>query len=128
MVRLRTMERQLCGRDEREAVFVKIPGFKSELFFNRESYPEASKLAEETGVGPKVAYFLEDSGTQIDEWLEGYSGLRSDRWIFQHRFEEKFLFKSLDALKKYHNSGKELPEPKDYFRYPSRFDRDHERV
>lgn len=95
--------------------FVKIPGLKSELFFNREHVYAASKLAEEAGVGPKVAYFLKDSGVQVDEWLEDYAGLKSDRWIFQHRFEEKFLFKSLDALKKYHNSGKELPNKKTVF-------------
>jgi thiamine kinase-like enzyme len=95
--------------------FVKIPGLKSELFFNRDHVLEASKLAEETGVGPKVAYYLEDSGTQVDEWLDGYTGLRSDRWIFQHRFEEKFLFKSLDVLKKYHNSGKQLQNQKTIF-------------
>jgi thiamine kinase-like enzyme len=95
--------------------FVKIPGLKSELFFNREHIHAASKVAEEVGVGPKVAYFLKDSGVQVDEWLEDYAGLKSDRWIFQHRFEEKFLFKSLDALKKYHNCGKELPNKKTVF-------------
>jgi thiamine kinase-like enzyme len=88
--------------------FVKIPGDKSELFFNRSNIYAASKVAEEAAVGPKVAYFLKDEGAQVDEWLQGYEGLRTDRWIFQHRFEEKFLFKSLDALKKFHNSGKQL--------------------
>jgi thiamine kinase-like enzyme len=95
--------------------FVKIPGEYSEMFFNRDHIRAASELAAEVGLGPKVAYYLEDSGTQVDEWLEGYKGLRTDRWIFQHRFEEKFLFKSLDALKKLHDSGKELPNKKSIF-------------
>jgi thiamine kinase-like enzyme len=95
--------------------FVKIPGEKSELFFNRDHIQEASKVAAEVGVGPQVSYYLKDSGAEVTEWLEGYQGLRTDRWIFQHRFPEKFLFKSLDALKKLHNSGKELPNKKNQF-------------
>jgi thiamine kinase-like enzyme len=89
--------------------FVRIPGEKSELFFDRDHVYVGAKLAADVGVGPEVPYYLGDSGTQVTRWLEGYKGLKTDRWIFQHRFEGDFLFKSLDALKKYHNSGQELP-------------------
>jgi thiamine kinase-like enzyme len=95
--------------------FIKIPGDKSDLFFNRDHIHSASKLAARVGVGPQVPYYLPDSGTQVDAWLAGYRGLRTDRWIFQHRFEDRFLFKSLDALKKLHNSGEELPNKKTIF-------------
>lgn len=95
--------------------FVKIPGDYSELFFNRDNIYATSKVAEAAKVGPKVAYYLEDVGTQIDEWLDGYESLRTDRWIFQHRFEEKFLFRSLDALRKFHDSGRALPNKETIF-------------
>jgi thiamine kinase-like enzyme len=95
--------------------FVKIPGEKSELFFNRDHIHEACVIAADSGVGPAVPYYLKDSGVEISEWLENYSGLRTDKWIFQHRFEEKFLFKSLDLLKKLHNSGQELSNKKNIF-------------
>ena len=87
--------------------FAKIPGELTEMFYNRDHVHAACKVAEEAGVGPKVAYF-DKSGAQVDEWLEGYTPLRTDRWIFQHRFDD-FAFKSLDALKKLHDCGKQLP-------------------
>ncbi len=89
--------------------FVRIPGEKSDLFFDRDHVHAAGKAAQKAGAGPKVAYYLPDSGTQVDEWLEGYSRLQTDRWIFHHRFDDDFLFKSLDALKKLHNSKQKLP-------------------
>jgi thiamine kinase-like enzyme len=117
--------------------FVKVPGAGSDIFFNRDHINAACKLAAEVGLGPKVAFYAplqesagyaeyrtgaagvpfytKDSGVQVDEWLEGYNGLRTDRWIFQHRFEEDFLFKSVDALKKFHNSGKEIPNKDNAF-------------
>jgi len=87
--------------------FAKIPGDLTEMFYNRDHVYAACKVAAEAGVGPKVAYF-DKSGAQVDEWLEGYTPLRTDRWIFQHRFDD-FAFKSLDALKKLHDCGKQLP-------------------
>ncbi len=95
--------------------FIKIPGEKAELFFNRDHIHAACQLAAEAGVGPDVPYYLSGNGAEVTEWLDGYEGLKTDKWIFQHRFKEKFLFKSLDVLKKYHDSGKDLPNKKNIF-------------
>lgn len=94
---------------ETNKYFVRIPGEKSGLFFDRDHVYAGAKLAADIGVGPEIAYYLGDTGTQVTKWLEGYKGLKTDRWIFQHRFEEGFLFRSLDVLKKYHESGEQLP-------------------
>jgi len=95
--------------------FVKVPGGKSELFFNRDHIHAAAKAAEKAGVGPSVEFYVKSAGAQVDRWIDGYTRLQTDRWIFQHRFDELFLFKSVDALKKLHDSGQVLPNKDNQF-------------
>ncbi|WP_457589976.1 phosphotransferase [Jiella marina] len=51
--------------------FVKIPGRGTEMFIDRKTALEASRLAESIGIGPKVHPFPSTSGVEIAEFVEG---------------------------------------------------------
>ena len=64
----------------------------------------ANAIAEKTGVGPKVYYYLADTGVEIFEWLDGYYPLS-----FGEIINEDLMTKIITMISRYYNSGKVLP-------------------
>lgn len=58
--------------------FIKLYGAKTETFINREASLDASLLAGELGVGPRLLWRFTDPGAEVYEFLEGYRGFTDD--------------------------------------------------
>lgn len=57
---------------EPRAFFVKVPGQGTEMFIDRQTAHDASRKAAATGYGAPVVAFLEDSGVEIFEFIDGW--------------------------------------------------------
>lgn len=79
--------------------FLKIPGAGTDAFIDRDNCHEASKIASETGAGPKVTHFFEDTGVEIWEWLEGYRQV-----VWGDMYDEDTVRIICDGIKKFHNN------------------------
>ncbi|MCJ2182522.1 phosphotransferase family protein [Novosphingobium sp. 1949] len=66
-------------------VFVKLYGAKTETFINREASLDASMLAGELGVGPRLLWRFTDPGAEVYEFLEGYRGFTTDDMLDAER-------------------------------------------
>lgn len=84
--------------------FLKIPGAGTD-FIDRPNCHAANLIASETGSGPKVYYYFEDTGVEIFEWLEGYKTVSYGDVYFK-----KIFVKIAENIAKFHNAeGKVLP-------------------
>lgn len=83
--------------------FLKIPGDGTD-FIDRDCCHAANALADQTGCGPKVHYYFEDTGVEIFEWLEGYSPL-----TYSEALNEELITKIIKQIAAYHRSGGVLP-------------------
>jgi thiamine kinase-like enzyme len=57
---------------EEKQLFLKVPGTGTELFIDRKMAHDANVKAASTGIGPRVLYYLEESGVEVFEYLVGY--------------------------------------------------------
>lgn len=63
---------RLAFEDVPELYFIKVPGKGTEKFINRCTANEAARNAGETGLGPRVFHFFDDTGIEVSEFVEGY--------------------------------------------------------
>ena len=84
--------------------FLKIPGAGTD-FIDRPNCHIANMIASETGAGPKVCYYFEDTGVEIFEWLEGYRTV-----TYGDVYYEDVLKQIAENIAKFHNiPGKTMP-------------------
>ncbi len=83
---------------EEKKYFVKIPGVGTETFIDRKNCHEANIIAQNTGIGPRVFRFFEDTGIEIFEWIEGCEPVK-----FGDVFHSEKLFKMIDVARKFHS-------------------------
>ena len=84
--------------------FLKIPGAGTD-FIDRPNCHAANVIAAESGVGPQVYYYFEDTGVEIFEWLDGYRTL-----TFGDIYDENIFTKIFESASKFHNiKGRTLP-------------------
>ena len=90
---------------EGQAYFVKIPGKGTEAFIDRRNAHAASLIAARAGIGPRVCYFLDDKGVEVQEWLDGYRPLN-----FGDVYNPKIFTAMVENIRKFHqNPGGSLP-------------------
>lgn len=90
--------------------FLKIPGAGTD-FINRPNCHAANVIAAESGAGPKVCYYYEDTGVEIVEWLEGYRQV-----TFGDVYNEKIFSKIASTIAAFHNiQGETLPLKQNVF-------------
>jgi thiamine kinase-like enzyme len=77
--------------------FVKIPGKGTEAFIDRQNCHQANLIAQNTGIGPAVFYFFEDTGVEVFEWIEGYTPMK-----FGDVLQEEKFYKIIDIIRKFH--------------------------
>jgi thiamine kinase-like enzyme len=77
--------------------FCKVPGAGTEMFIKRETAHEASLKAAATGFGVPVYAFLEDSGVQIFDFLEGWRASSNRDFL-----DRDVRHNALHALKAFH--------------------------
>lgn len=90
-------------------LFVKIPGKGTEAFIDRKVANEAAMLASTVALGPRVLYFLEDTGVEVSEFVEGYRPCNN--FDFQTRSVREM---AIDCYRKFH-AGKLLSQTKTAF-------------
>lgn len=87
-----------------KAYFLKIPGVGTD-FINRDVCHAANVNAAESGAGPQVCYYFEDTGVEIFEWLDGYRQV-----TYGDIYDEHIFTKISEATAAFHNrEGAELP-------------------
>ena len=87
-----------------KSFFLKIPGAGTD-FIDRGNCHAANVIAGETGAGPQVCYYFEDTGVEIFEWLDGYRQV-----TFGDIYNEKIFVKIAANISKFHNiEGRTLP-------------------
>ena len=84
--------------------FLKIPGAGTDAFIDRDNCHIANVLAMESGAGPVVTHYFQDTGVEIWEWLEGY---RTATWGDMYNKDTVDLIAK--AAYRFHNCGKTLP-------------------
>jgi thiamine kinase-like enzyme len=85
--------------------FVKVPGKGTEAFIDRNNCHQANLIAQNTGIGPPVFHFFEDTGVEIFDWIEGYKPMR-----FGDVLEREKFYKMIDVIRKFHRYEEiELP-------------------
>jgi len=90
----------VAGKD----FFLKIPGAGTD-FIDRPNCHAANMIAAESGAGPQVCYYFEDTGVEIFEWLDGYKTVS-----FGDIYDEKIFTKIAEKISAFHNlPGKTLP-------------------
>lgn len=77
--------------------FVKIPGAGTETFIDRGNCHAANLIAQNSGIGPRVFQFHEDTGVEIFEWIEGCQPVK-----FGDVFNPAKFYKMIDVTKKFH--------------------------
>ena len=80
-----------------EKFFVKIPGVGTEVFIDRKNCHEANLIAQNTGIGPKIFKFFEETGVEIFEWIENCQPVK-----FGDVFNEEKFYKMLNVARKFH--------------------------
>ena len=79
--------------------FLKIPGAGTD-FIDRDNCHAANVIAANSGAGPQVYYYFEDTGVEVFEWLEGYRqvifGDVYDKHIFTEIVQKICSFHNLD--------------------------------
>lgn len=83
------------------AYFLKIPGAGTD-FIDRNICHAANMNASESGAGPKVFYYYEDTGVEIFEWLDGYRNCNYGDVYDKHTFT-----KIAEAIKFFHKRESE---------------------
>ncbi len=88
-----------------KSYFLKIPGAGTDSFIDRDNCHTASIIAMESGTGPGVFSYFEDTGIEIWEFLEGYRQL-----LFGDVYNREIFVKIAETAKRFHSfRGKELP-------------------
>jgi len=82
---------------ENNKYFVKIPGEGTDAFIDRNNCHEANLIAQNTGIGPEVFFYFEDTGVEIFEWIENYVPMN-----FGDVFQGNKFYKMVDVIKKFH--------------------------
>jgi thiamine kinase-like enzyme len=77
--------------------FVKVPGRGTEAFIDRKNAHLANLIAAREDIGPKVYYFLEDSGVEVFEFLEGYRTLN-----YGDVFHRDIFYKIVATIRRFH--------------------------
>lgn len=77
--------------------FIKIPGKGTEAFIDRNNCHQANLIAQNTGIGPVVFHYFEDSGVEVFEWIEGYKPMK-----FGDVLQKEKFYKMVDIIKKFH--------------------------
>ena len=90
-------------------VFLKIPGDGTD-FINRDNCHIANEIASESGAGPKVLYYFEDTGVEVFEWLEGYRQV-----TFGDVYDENIFKKSVEAIRGFHAGTETMPQVESVF-------------
>lgn len=85
--------------------FLKIPGAGTEAFIDRKNCHMANKIAAQVGIGPGLAYFFEDTGVEVFDWIHGY---RTMTW--GDAYNKDIFLKTADLLRKF-NDFKEFKLP-----------------
>lgn len=84
--------------------FLKIPGAGTD-FIDRDNCHQANIIGMESGAGPVVTHYYDDTGVEIWEWLEGYRQIK-----FGDIYYEKIFRKIAEAIRDFHNiKGHTLP-------------------
>lgn len=84
--------------------FLKIPGAGTD-FIDRNVCHAANVNAAESGAGPKVCYYFEDTGVEVFEWLDGYRQV-----TYGDVYDENIFRKIAEASAAFHNrEGATLP-------------------
>lgn len=78
--------------------FVKIPGVGTDKFIDRKNCHEANLIAQNTGIGPKVFKFFEDTGVEIFEWIED-----CEPGKFGDVFNGERFYQMVDVARKFHS-------------------------
>lgn len=79
--------------------FLKIPGAGTDAFIDRDNCHAASLIAMETGAGPVVTHYFEDTGVEIWEWLDGYRQV-----VWGDMYNEKIVNTIAKAIRKFHDN------------------------
>jgi hypothetical protein len=78
--------------------FLKIPGAGTEAFIDRKNCHMANLIATNVGIGPRVAYFFEDTGVEIFDWIHGYRTMtRGDA------YNRDIFLKTADLIRKFND-------------------------
>jgi len=83
---------------EDKKYFVKIPGVGTEKFIDRKNCHEANIIASNSGIGPTVFRFFEDSGIEIFKWIDGCRPVK-----FGDVFQQEKFYKMIDVSRKFHS-------------------------
>ena len=83
---------------EDKKYFVKIPGVGTETFIDRKNCHEANIIAQNTGIGPQVFRYFEDTGIEIFDWIDGCEPVK-----FGDVFNSEKLYKMIDVARKFHS-------------------------
>ncbi len=83
--------------------FLKIPGAGTD-FIDRDNCHAANVIASETGAGPEVCYYFQDTGVEIFQWLDGYRQV-----TFGDIYDQTMFENMITAIEAYNNSGKTMP-------------------
>ena len=77
--------------------FVKVPGRGTEAFIDRKNAHLANQIAAKEAIGPKIYYFLENSGVEVFEFLEGYRTLN-----YGDVFNRDIFYKIVATIRRFH--------------------------
>ena len=83
---------------EDKTYFVKIPGVGTEVFIDRKNCHQANLIAQNTGIGPTVFQFFEETGVEIFEWITGCETVK-----FGDVFDAEKFYKMIDVAKQFHS-------------------------
>jgi thiamine kinase-like enzyme len=76
--------------------FLKIPGKGTEAFIDRNNCHMANLIATNAGIGPRVAYFFDDTGVEVFDWIHGY---RTMTW--GDAYNKEIFLKTADLIQKF---------------------------
>jgi thiamine kinase-like enzyme len=100
-----------------KAFFIKVPGRGTETFIDRNNSHAASVIAAKEGIGPWVHFYLDKTGVEVYEWLEGYRNLN-----FGDVFNEEIFYKIIKTIRKFHqHKESQLPLKQSPFEQTSIF-------
>ena len=83
--------------------FLKIPGAGTD-FIDRDNCHAANVIASDTGAGPKVCYYFQDTGVEIFEWLEGYRQV-----TFGDVYKEPLFRNMVKAIAAFNKADAKMP-------------------
>ncbi|MGO6950973.1 choline/ethanolamine kinase--aminoglycoside phosphotransferase [Rhizobium leguminosarum] len=94
---------------EQGRFFVKVPGRGTEMFIDRNAALDASRRAQDLGIGPKIYEYLADRGVEIADYIEGR------RACTNRDFQDPTVRKAVVGLYRTFNDSGRLPLTKTIF-------------